>query len=141
VAGCGRIADVAAGSEPDFDLLAASLRADTTDLVAYVEALAVKLEGALPGRTRVARTGGGLFGRGEKHVERVEVDLGEGRYLLDQRGRRGAPQVARQKVVRGIALSTDAMHLQDWIDALARDLAVQAQAGTEGRQAIERLIG
>ena len=33
------------------------------------------------------------------------------------------------------------MYLQDWIDALARDLAAQAQAGAEGRQAIERLIG
>ena len=132
---------MAAGYEPDFDLLAASLRADTTDLVAYVEALAVKLEGALPGRARVERSGGGLFGRKPKRVHKIEVDLGEARYLLDQRGRDGAPQVARQKLVRGIALSTDPMYLQDWIDALARDLAAQAQAGAEGRQAIERLIG
>jgi len=132
---------VSDGSEPDFDLLAASLRADTTDLVAYVEALAVKLEGALPGRARVERGGGGIFGRGEKQVRRIEVDLGDGRYLLDQRERRGAPQAARQKVVRGIALSTDPLGLDDWIDALARDLAAEASAGAQGRQAIERLIG
>ena len=66
----------------------ASLRADTTDLVAYVEALAVKLEGALPGRARIARGGGGLFGRGRKRVETIEIDLGESRYLLDQRRHR-----------------------------------------------------
>lgn len=129
------------GTESDFDLLAASLRADTTDLVAYVEALAVKLEGALPGRARIARGGGGLFGRGRKHVEQIEIDLGESRYLLDQRRHRGAPQTARQKVVRGIALSTDPLDLQQWLDGLARDLAAQAQAGAQGRQAIERLIG
>ena len=44
-------------------------------------------------------------------------------------------------MVRGIALSTDPMGLDDWIDALAHDLAAQASAGAQGRQAIERLIG
>jgi hypothetical protein len=61
--------------------------------------------------------------------------------MLDQRAQAGSPQVARQKVVRGIALSTDPMYLDAWIDALAGDLAAQAQAGATGREAIERLIG
>ena len=39
--------------DPGFELVAASLRADATDLAAFVEALAVKLEGALPGSVRV----------------------------------------------------------------------------------------
>jgi hypothetical protein len=89
----------------------------------------------------VQRSGGGLFGRKQRRVLTIEVDLGEGRYVLDQRAHAGSPQCARQKVVRGIALSTDAMYLDAWIDAMARDLAAQAQADASGRQALERLIG
>jgi hypothetical protein len=132
---------VAGEPSADFDLIAAALRADGADLAADVEALAVKLEGALPGRVRVQRDGGGLLRRGDRHVRRLEVDLGEGRYLLDQRARRGAPELARQTVVRGIALRTDPMDLATWLHALARDLAARAQASGEGREAIERLLG
>ena len=48
--------------EGSFDMVAAGLRADAADLDAFVEALAVKLEGALPGRVTIARQGG-LFSR------------------------------------------------------------------------------
>ena len=47
--------------DPGFELVAASLRADATDLAAFVEALAVKLEGALPGSVRVERRGTDLL--------------------------------------------------------------------------------
>jgi hypothetical protein len=82
-----------------------------------------------------------MFGRKPKRVLTIEVDLGEGRYVLDQRAHAGSPQCARAKVVRGIALSTDPMHLDAWIEAMARDLAAQAQADATGREALERLIG
>ena len=82
-----------------------------------------------------------MFGRKPKRVLKIEVDLGEGRYVLDQRGRAGSPQCTRAKVVRGIALSTDPLGLDAWIDAMAADLAAQAQSDAAGRQALERLIG
>ena len=46
----------------DMDLLAASLRADTSDLNAFVESLAAKLEEAVPGAARVDRRRSGMFG-------------------------------------------------------------------------------
>ena len=47
------------GTQPDdFEMVAASLRADAGDLPAYVEALAVKLEGALPGRLALEQSAG-----------------------------------------------------------------------------------
>jgi hypothetical protein len=49
-----------ADTEMDIDLLAASLRADASDLGAFVEALAVKLEEAVPGAVRVERRRNGL---------------------------------------------------------------------------------
>ncbi len=74
-----------AGPE-DLDLLAASLRADAGDLDAFVEALAVKLEAALPGQVEVERRGGLLGGR--KRVRRIQVTLGDQRYELEvERGR------------------------------------------------------
>ena len=63
-------------SDETFDLSAAGLRADGTDLRISVEVLAAKLESSLPGRTRVERRGGGLLGRGEKHVRQIQVELG-----------------------------------------------------------------
>ena len=65
----------------ELDLLAASLRADSGDLDAFVEALAVKLEAALPGQVEVERRGGLLGGR--KRVRRIEVTLGDQRYELE----------------------------------------------------------
>ena len=66
--------------EGSFDMVAAGLRADAADLDAFVEALAVKLEGALPGRVTIARQGG-LFSR-SKRVREISVDMGECRYSL-----------------------------------------------------------
>ena len=61
----------------DLDLLAASLRADSSDLSAFVESMAAKLEEAVPGRVRVDRRRTGMFG--PKTVRGFSVDLGSRR--------------------------------------------------------------
>src|SRR3954469_2875366 len=53
---------------PDLDLLAASLRADATDTAAFLEALAARLEGALPGQVEVQRKGGLFGGKGVRRI-------------------------------------------------------------------------
>jgi hypothetical protein len=75
-------------TEQDFDLSAAGLRADGTDLRISVEVLAEKLEQSLPGRAHVERRGGGLLGRGEKHVRLIRVELGGNCYQLAVEGDR-----------------------------------------------------
>ncbi|HLH13545.1 MAG TPA: hypothetical protein VKV16_02060, partial [Solirubrobacteraceae bacterium] len=68
-------------SEQDvFDLAAAGLRGERSDLRMSVEVLASKLEEALPGRTRVQRSGGGLLRRGRRRVRSMEVQLAGNRY-------------------------------------------------------------
>jgi hypothetical protein len=123
-------------SDVDFELLAASLRADDSDLDAYVEALAAKLEGAFPNRTRVERKGGLLGGR--RRVRKLVVDLGDDRYELQHE--RGV-ECRRQSVVRGIALKTFELPLERWIEELSRSLVVEAGATGQGRAALERLLG
>jgi hypothetical protein len=124
--------------EGSFDLVAASLRSDAADSRGLAEALAVRLESALPTQTRVKRRSK-RFLSGEKVVRQIEVDAGENRYTLavDDRGTLDA---RRSAAVRGIVLKNDPLPLDAWIDALARDLADQAATSEQGRLALERLL-
>lgn len=120
-----------------FELVASSLRADTRDLTTFVDVLATKLEGLLPSQTEVERKGAGIFSK-EKHVHRIRVALGDGRYELVAKGGRLEPTFAR--AVRGIVLKTEQLSLDDWIEALSRDIAAEAQNSEQARLALERLL-
>jgi hypothetical protein len=122
----------------DIDRVAASLRADSGDVRGYCETLAVKLESALPAQTRVQRRSRKFLSR-DKVVRHVEVDAGENRYALTVDDR-GGVEATRSAAVRGIVLKNDPLPLDEWIDALARDLAEQAAASEQGRLALERLL-
>ena len=124
--------------DADFELLAASLRADTRDLAVFLEALASKLEGALPQRTRVSRRSRSLFDR-RKQVARIEVELGEERYVLRDDG--GALEARRARVVGGIVLKNEVLGLEEWIESLARAIAAEARVSERGRLALEQLLG
>jgi len=122
--------------EGSFDMVAAGLRADATDLNAFVEALAVKLAGALPGRVAIARRGG-LFSR-SRAVREISIDMGDVRYTLVSDG--GRIETARRTEVRGIAIKSERLELDEWIAALSRQLEAAARESAEGRQALERLL-
>jgi hypothetical protein len=122
--------------EPDIDLVAASLRADAADLEAFVEALAAKLEAALPDQVQVERRGG-LLG-GNKRVRRIEVTVGDQRYEAEHD--RGRLTCRRRSVVRGIALKTQELDLDAWIAALSQDLLEESERSERGRQALARLL-
>ena len=123
-------------AQDDFDLLAASLRADGTDLAAYVEALAEKLELSFPDRVKVERKGG-RFG-GPRHVQTLEVELDGQAYCLESD--RGNVTCRRRNVVRGIALKNEVLALDGWIDELSRALAEAAGETERGRVALQRLL-
>jgi hypothetical protein len=128
-------------TDETFDLSAAGLRADGTDLRISVEVLASKLESSLPGRTRVERRGGGLLGRGEKHVRRIQVDLGSDsgtRYELSIDGDR--VEGFRERKSGGIAIKREALDPDAWIAALTEELQAEAQRSAEARAALEGLV-
>jgi hypothetical protein len=129
-------------TDESFDLSAAGLRADGTDLRISVEVLAAKLESSLPGRTRVERRGGGLLGRGEKHVRQIQVELGSDsgtRYELTIDGER--VEGFRERKSGGIAIKREALDPDQWIAALTAELQSEAQRSAEARQALEGLVG
>src|SRR5580704_3663284 len=107
------------GEEETFDLAAAGLRGDGAELAMSVEVLAAKLEQALPGVARVERRGGGLLGRGEKRVRRVQVELGSCCNQLPVAAARIEGFRGRQW--GGTAIKRGPLSPNEWIAALEAD--------------------
>ena len=119
----------------DIELVTASLRADASDLGAFVEALAVKLEQALPNGVQVDRRGG-LFGA--KKVRQISVDTGDTRLRLDRDG--AAVDTSRARMSGGIVLKTERIDMDEWLRELGRALAEQARRSAVTREALERML-
>ena len=128
----------AGDGEDGFELLSASLRASSGDLTTFVEVLADKLEQALPGRVTVERRAVRRFSK-EKWVARIEVALGDNRYVAV--AKEGALETRCAKAVRGVVLKTETLPLNAWLEELGRDLAVEAEASEQSRLALEQLFG
>ena len=125
------------GAGMEFELFAASLRADASDSIAFMEALATKLGGALPQRTQIERNGG-LFSRAH-HVRRISVRLGEWEYaLVAEPG--GSLSATRTHAVRGITLKSEPLGLDQWISELSADLAELARTSLQDQTALRRLL-
>jgi hypothetical protein len=125
------------GSSFDLDLLAASLRVDSTDTLTFVGSLASKLADILPGRVSVKFGRQGLLG--PKQVRMLSVHLGDQRLEL-VRGDRDVLEARRARVSGGIVLKTESIEVEDWLDALGEALAAEAQRNQKTRQALERLL-
>jgi hypothetical protein len=120
----------------DVELVAASLRASSRDLKTFVEVLAVKLEEALPDRVQVERRATRFLAK-EKRVEQIQCQLGEVRYSLSTRN---GIEARRAKVVRGVVLKSEELSLDDWLGALAHDLAEEAQTSERAQLALQELL-
>ncbi|MGH2833667.1 MAG: hypothetical protein ACRDK2_12910 [Solirubrobacteraceae bacterium] len=126
-------------SEQDFDLSAAGLRADGTDLTISLEVLAGKLESTLPQCTRVERHGGGLLGRGPKQVRRVQVQIGD--ICLALAVTDGRLEGFRERQVGGISIKREPLDPQSWVSELTLQLRDEAQRSAQARSALEGLLG
>jgi hypothetical protein len=118
------------------DLLAASLRADSGDVSAFVESLAAKLEQAVPARVRIDRRRSGMFG--PKAVRGVAVDLGDRR--LELRADRGLVETRCARLSGGIVLKNEVLDTDEWLAVLGEALAAEARRSETTRKALERLL-
>ena len=121
----------------NFDLVAATLRADSSDAGAFAEALAAKLEQALPGKVKVQRSRSGL--RGRKLVRRIELDAGELRLEL-VRGEGDEIECSCARVSGGIVLKREPLDTERWLQTLGQALVLEAGRSERTRQALERLL-
>jgi hypothetical protein len=120
----------------DIDLIAAALRADSSDLSAFVEALAVKLEEAVPGGVRVERRRDGMFGA--KQVRRIALDAGDQRLELERAG--AGIKTRCSRLSGGIVLKRESVDTDAWLEALGQALSAEAKRSQITRQALERLL-
>lgn len=123
-------------SSPDLDLVAAALRADLSDIAAFVEGLATRLELALPGLVQVKRAKSGF--RGPKLVTEIAVQTGEDRLQLRRDG--GIVEAQRCRVSGGIVIKTEALDIDAWLSALSVAVAAQAQRSERTRLALQQLV-
>ncbi len=123
--------------EERLDLLAASLRADSTDTPSLIEALAAKLEASLPTQTTVARKAT-RFLSSQKRVESVLVKLGEDSYELSIAGNQA--RATRRRMVGGIAIRNEELSLDAWLNRLTQALSSEAERSEAARLALEQLL-
>ena len=128
--------DDAGQTDLNIDLVTASLRADMSDLRAFVEALAAKLEDAMPGAVTVERRRDGMFG--PKQVRRIALEASGQR--LELRADGASIQTRCARLSAGIVLKSEEVPTDEWLRALGEALADQARTSQTTRQALERLL-
>jgi hypothetical protein len=120
-----------------FDLDAAGLRRAQTDLRAFSDALAVRLEGALPGSVAVERRRDGLLAR-TSHVYEIVVrgDQGEYRVRFDK----AHLTATRAKTVRGVVIGTSELTLEQWLSEVRSEVARLAGSMTSASDALHDFL-
>lgn len=120
----------------DIEMLAAALRADTSDLDVFFEIMARKLVDILGERVEVERTGGLL--RKPKPVGAIRVVLGDDQLELTRS--RGSVSCTVAHRVRGVVLRTQDVDLSQWVESLARHLDEESRRSASTRAALEALL-
>lgn len=120
----------------DLDALAASLRADGSDIAVFFQVLGGKLLDAMPGAVEVEREGG-LFKK-EHPIRRIVVHAGDD--LFEAEMKRGTIACRHAHAVRGITLRSEETGLDAWLRALVGVLASTAQSSAEASAALRSLV-
>jgi hypothetical protein len=122
--------------------ITAALRADSADVALYARVLTESLGDALPAGCVVVdrdRTMSDRMRGRPGQVTKVTVRLGEKVLTLATApGRPPAAEICRE--VRGVVLSRQPAGLQDWVDALASELAVYAQQNAHAAEVLRKLV-
>ena len=126
----------AVASSTDLDLVAAALRADLSDIAAFVEGLATRLELTLPGIAQVKRTKAGF--RGPKLVSEIVVQTGDDRLELHRNG--SQISTTRCRISGGIVIKNETLDVDTWLSALSAAVAAQAQRSERTRLALQQLV-
>jgi len=140
--GAGQLPDLAGGDPSVVDLVAAAIRADTSDLDAYHRALSATVSDLLPvGMVEVdrERTMKDRMAGREGRATSIRIRLGDRTLeLVAQHGRLLAT-VARE--VRGVVISRQEITVAEWTLLLAQYLAQQAAESADARLALSKLLG
>ena len=115
----------------DAQQIAAGMRLDLSHVETFLPQLATTLSQGFSERTVIQANG--------SYVLSVTIDLDPDHYIA----RREGPRVVAEhkKVVRGIALRTQALPLDQWVDKLTGSLAKHANTNARAAWVLQRLGG
>lgn len=137
------MSDVVPADGHDIDEIAAALRADTADLDVYARVFSSSLAESLPdGMVTIERKrslADRMAGRdGAVSTIRIAIDDWE----LTMTPGHGADLVAHaRKRVRGVAISSREVDIDEWVQLLAAALADRAKRSADARVALGKLLG
>jgi hypothetical protein len=123
------------------DMVAAALRADSSDIAIYAKVLTESLGESLPPGCVTVERARSLSDRMQNRpgtVTRVSVRLGERTMTLGTH--RGAPVAEVCHEVRGIVLSRTTVPIAEWAAELARGLVAHAEQNAAAATALRRLV-
>jgi hypothetical protein len=127
---------------PDVELLAAALRADTSDLDSYHRVLSSSIGDLLPGGLvevdRERSLSDRMAGR-PGTATAIRLHLGDKTLELVAHHGRLVATIAQD--VRGVTISRKEVPVAEWVQALAAYLAALATDSASAREALGRLIG
>ena len=106
------------------------------DQQALLDQLSTFLEGTLPHQTSVKRSFGLM---GPRRSTGLSVEVGGMRYSLE-RSPRGGLDASRTRVVRGVAVRTEPLLVEVWLNELTAALGAELERTTGGRAALNRLL-
>ncbi len=123
--------------EWSFETLAASLKADIADLHTFHEVLATKLERSL-GQAAVQIKRGGWPWQEKRPLIKLSVELASMRWEVERAA--SGMTYKMVKLVRGVALKSEMVPLETWLEALSKALWEHANASQATREALERFL-
>ncbi len=106
----------------------------SADQRVFLERLAIMLETGMPQETEVIRKGA-IFSK--KIVSKVIVHFGENRLMIEDEGR-GPLKASRARIVRGIALKTESVSVDDWVSELSETIDERSKTNRAAREALSR---
>ncbi|MFO0757728.1 MAG: hypothetical protein U0359_14620 [Byssovorax sp.] len=124
---CGTVIQVAVEAAQ----IAAGMRLDLGHMDTFLTQLATTLSQGFAEKTVIQANGG--------YVLSVTIDLDPDHYIA----RREGPRVVAEykKVVRGVALRTQALPLDQWVEKLTGSLAKHANTNARAAWVLQRLSG
>ena len=120
-----------------FDLAAAWSRRAGGDGRAFAEALAARLEAALPGRVAIDRKRDGLFSSAS-HVSSIAVRFDDAALVL--KVERGTLSAHQAKVVRGVTIGTRDMPVADWLAEVVRRTRAMGEGAASTHAALHDFL-
>ncbi|MBX9670143.1 MAG: hypothetical protein K2X93_21260 [Candidatus Obscuribacterales bacterium] len=120
-----------------FEVLAARLKDDHGASVDLLELLAKMLDSSYSSGTKITR--GGWIMSKERPIEELSVRFDEWQFQIT-RAKHGTVNASSKKLVRGVALKTNEISLEQCIEEILKEVVKLSEKNSQTRAALDKFI-